>query len=223
MAILVFEEQTYTQARLDTLTGGLAATLATRGVRAGGRVALMSSTRPEFIIAVGAIWRLGAAAVLVSPSWRQGDVEHALAVSQPAHAVGDHPVLAELMPMLHLDELVPPPVPPPGRYRSQAGARSIAADDPGTGRPAGRSRSSTTRALSACTARPRPRYRPRSVAMMIFVTVARRDRPRRGARQVMRSADRHRADRAASAHWPYETDRTTARAVKCRRPHGERR
>jgi acyl-CoA synthetase (AMP-forming)/AMP-acid ligase II len=104
MAVLVFEEQEYSQARLDGLTGALAARLADRGVRAGDRVALMSSTRPELIIAVRALWRLGAAVVLLSPAWKRGDVAHALAVSAPTHAIGDHPVLAELMPMLHLDE-----------------------------------------------------------------------------------------------------------------------
>ncbi|ADP83394.1 class I adenylate-forming enzyme family protein [Pseudofrankia inefficax] len=104
MAILVFEEQEYSLARLDALTGALAVRLADRGVRPGDRVALMSSTRPEFIIAVRAIWRLGAAVVLLSPSWKRADVAHALAVSEPAHAIGDHPVLADLMPMVHLDE-----------------------------------------------------------------------------------------------------------------------
>ncbi|MBL7492833.1 AMP-binding protein [Frankia sp. AgB1.9] len=104
MAVLVFEEQEYSLARLDALTSALAARLADRGVRAGDRVALMSSTRPEFIIAVRAIWRLGAAVVLLSPSWKRADVAHALAVSEPAHAIGDHPVLADLMPMVHLDE-----------------------------------------------------------------------------------------------------------------------
>lgn len=108
MAVLVFEEQEYSQARLDALTGALAARLADRGVRAGDRVALMSSTRPELIIAVRALWRLGAAVVLLSPAWKRGDVAHALAVSAPTHAIGDHPVLAELMPMLHLDEPLDP-------------------------------------------------------------------------------------------------------------------
>jgi acyl-CoA synthetase (AMP-forming)/AMP-acid ligase II len=78
MAVLVFEEQEYSLARLDALTSALAARLADRGVRAGDRVALMSSTRPEFIIAVRASWRLGAAVVLLSPSWKRADVAHAL-------------------------------------------------------------------------------------------------------------------------------------------------
>jgi acyl-CoA synthetase (AMP-forming)/AMP-acid ligase II len=101
---LLFEDRTYPLPELDALAAGLAARLAGRGVRAGDRVALMASNRPEFVVAVLAIWRLGAAVVLLSSSWKRGEVEHALAITAPAHAVGDHPVLAELMPMLHLDE-----------------------------------------------------------------------------------------------------------------------
>jgi long-chain acyl-CoA synthetase len=64
----------------------------------------MSSNRPEFLVAVQAIWRAGAAAVLFSPAWKRTEAEHAMAITRPSFAVGDHPVLAELMPMLHLDE-----------------------------------------------------------------------------------------------------------------------
>jgi acyl-CoA synthetase (AMP-forming)/AMP-acid ligase II len=103
---LVFEETEYTYAQLHALAGGLAATLARNGVKAGDRVALMSSNRPEWVVAVQAIWRLGAAVVLFSPAWKQAETEHALAITNPEHAVGDHPVLADLMPMLHLDELI---------------------------------------------------------------------------------------------------------------------
>lgn len=106
--VLVFEEQEYSRLRLEALADGLAGTLTQHGVRAGDRVALMSSNRPEFVIAVLALWRLGAAVVLISPAWKRDEVEHALAVTTVAHAIGDHPVLAELMPMLHLDEPIVP-------------------------------------------------------------------------------------------------------------------
>nr|WP_079179075.1 AMP-binding protein [Streptomyces humi] len=107
-AALVFEDRGYSRAELTALADGLAGTLARRGVRAGDRVALMSSNRPEFVVAVQAAWRLGAAVVLLSPAWKRGEVEHALEITGPAHAVGDHPVLAALMPMLHLDEPIEP-------------------------------------------------------------------------------------------------------------------
>ena len=105
---LVFDEQKYSAARLAALAGGLAATLTRRGVKPGDRVALMASNRPEWIVAVQAIWRLGAAVVLFSPAWKRAETEHALAVTEPSHAVGDHPVLAGLMPTLSLDEPIAP-------------------------------------------------------------------------------------------------------------------
>ncbi|WP_280264358.1 class I adenylate-forming enzyme family protein [Nocardia wallacei] len=116
--VLVFEDDEYTFRRLDRLAAGLAVELGGRGVRAGDRVALMSSNRPEFVVAVLAIWRLGAAAVLLSPAWKRTEAEHALRLTRPVLGVGDHPVLAELLPMRHLDEpIVPadgePPKPPP--------------------------------------------------------------------------------------------------------------
>lgn len=107
---LVFEERHYTLPQLEALADGLATSLRERGVTAGERVALMSSNRPEFVVALHAIWRLAAVVVLISPAWKRHEVEHALALTSPAHAVGDHDVLAALMPMLHLDEPIVPGV-----------------------------------------------------------------------------------------------------------------
>ncbi|OBK78565.1 AMP-binding protein [Mycobacterium sp. 1164985.4] len=115
---LAFEQREYTLSQLDALSAGMAATLKSRGVRAGDRVALMSSNRPEFVVALRAVWRLGASAVLLSPAWRRTEIEHALALTRPAHAVGDHPLLAEIMPMLSLDDPIEP------------GQREVTAPDP---------------------------------------------------------------------------------------------
>ncbi|WP_396921131.1 class I adenylate-forming enzyme family protein [Mycolicibacterium sp.] len=105
---LAFGDRGYTLDELDALAGGMANTLSCRGVNPGDRVAVMSSNRPEFVVALRAIWGLGAAAVLISPAWKAAEVAHALALTAPAHAVGDHEVLAALMPMVHLDEPVIP-------------------------------------------------------------------------------------------------------------------
>ena len=107
-AALAFGDREYSLSQLDNLTEGISAALHRRGVRGGDRVALMSSNRPEFIAAVRATWRLGAAVVLLSPAWKRTEVDHALALTGAAHAAGDHPVLAGAMPMLHLDEPRPP-------------------------------------------------------------------------------------------------------------------
>ena len=57
---LVFEDRHYSLAELNALADGLAASLGGRGVTAGARVALMASNRPEFIVALHAVWRLAA-------------------------------------------------------------------------------------------------------------------------------------------------------------------
>jgi long-chain acyl-CoA synthetase len=105
---LVFEERHFTLPQLEALADGLATSLRSRGVTAGRRVAVMSSNRPEFVVALHAIWRLGAVVVLISPAWKRHEVEHALALTRPTHAVGDHEALSDLMPMLHLDEPISP-------------------------------------------------------------------------------------------------------------------
>jgi long-chain acyl-CoA synthetase len=105
---LAFEQRQYPRSELDALANGMATVLEHRGARAGDRVAVMSSNRPEFVVALWAIWRLGASAVLLSPTWKRTEVVNALALTTPSHAVGDHPVLADVMPMLSLDEAVNP-------------------------------------------------------------------------------------------------------------------
>lgn len=113
-AALVFEERRFSVPELDALADGWAATLAKDGVTAGQRVAVMASNRPEFLAVVLAIWRLAATAVLISPAWKRDEVDHALALTNPEHAVGDHAVLAGLMPMLDMDEPVAPAEPTAG-------------------------------------------------------------------------------------------------------------
>jgi acyl-CoA synthetase (AMP-forming)/AMP-acid ligase II len=109
--VLAFEGRRIRRAELDGLAADFAGALHARGVRSGQRVALMSSNRPEFVVALRAIWRLGASVVLISPAWKQGEVAAALDLTRPAHAVGDQPVLAGLMPMISLDDAVPPAEP----------------------------------------------------------------------------------------------------------------
>jgi long-chain acyl-CoA synthetase len=112
--VLAFEDRHYTLAQLNALADGLAASLTESGVTAGRRVALMASNRPEFVVALLAIWRLAAAVVLISPAWRRHEVEHALALTDPSHAIGDHEVLSQLMLMRHLDEPISPGKPVSG-------------------------------------------------------------------------------------------------------------
>src|SRR5664279_5350380 len=71
--------------QLDQLSAAFAQHLASHGVNRGDRVAVMMSNRMEFVVAVNAISRLGAAAVLLSPAWKATEVGHAVALTAPVH------------------------------------------------------------------------------------------------------------------------------------------
>ncbi len=112
--VLAFEDRRYRRSELDAAVNGFSAVLGRNGVRPGDRVALMSSNRPEFVIALYGIWRAGAAVVLLSSSWKRAELEHALALTAPTYAVGDQPLLADVMPMLSLDAPIAPQAEPVG-------------------------------------------------------------------------------------------------------------
>jgi acyl-CoA synthetase (AMP-forming)/AMP-acid ligase II len=80
---------TWSYAELDGRANAFARHLAARGVAAGDRVALMTSNRVELVVAVNAISKVGAAAVMLSPAWKAAEVDHALALTSPRHAVAD--------------------------------------------------------------------------------------------------------------------------------------
>ena len=83
------ERSTFRQ--LDGLANAFAHHLLAQGVGAGGRVAVMTSNRVEFVAVVHAISKVGAAAVLLSPAWKAVEVDHALGLTSPRHAVVDGP------------------------------------------------------------------------------------------------------------------------------------
>ncbi|HWF23557.1 MAG TPA: AMP-binding protein [Acidimicrobiales bacterium] len=89
-------DQGWSYRRLDELSTAFGGHLADQGVGAGDRVALMTSNRPEFIVAVHAVSKLGGATVLLSPAWKGRETEHALELTRPVHAVADGPATALL-------------------------------------------------------------------------------------------------------------------------------
>jgi long-chain acyl-CoA synthetase len=88
-AALLSGDDAWTFAALDRSADAFAAHLADRGVEAGDRVALMMANRVEFVVAVNAVSKLGAAAVLISPAWKHIEVAHAVDLTGPVHAVTD--------------------------------------------------------------------------------------------------------------------------------------
>src|SRR5215510_10000170 len=89
-------DESWTFRDLDGMANAYARHLTGQDVRAGDRVAVMTSNRVEFVAAVHAISRLGAAAVLLSPAWKAVEVDHALGLTGPGHAVADGPAVALL-------------------------------------------------------------------------------------------------------------------------------
>jgi acyl-CoA synthetase (AMP-forming)/AMP-acid ligase II len=91
-----FEDTDWTWQQLDAASNAFARHL--RGsVNRGDRVAIMSGNRPEFVVAVNALSKIGAAVVLLSPAWKQREVDHALQITNARYAVADeasYPVLA---------------------------------------------------------------------------------------------------------------------------------
>src|SRR5215510_8672438 len=81
---------------LDGLANAFTHHLAAQGVRPGDRVAVMTTNRVEFVAVVHALSKLGAAAVLLSPAWKAAEVDHALGITQPRHAVADGAAVALL-------------------------------------------------------------------------------------------------------------------------------
>ncbi len=66
----------------------------------------MLTNRPEFVVAVNAISKLGAAAVLISPAWKAFELDHALALTGPAFAIADGDGVALLAERLGADHTI---------------------------------------------------------------------------------------------------------------------
>jgi long-chain acyl-CoA synthetase len=90
---IVSGDNTWTFADLERSAGTFAGHLASTGVTRGSRVAVMTSNRPDFVVVVHAVSKLGAAAVLLSPAWKAREVDHAVDLTGPVHAVADGPAV----------------------------------------------------------------------------------------------------------------------------------
>jgi len=95
----------WTFADLDGLANAFARHLLATGIGPHDRVAVMTTNRPEFVIAVHAIGKVGAAAVLVSPAWKAVEVGHAVELTGPVAAVADGAGTALLADLLGADRV----------------------------------------------------------------------------------------------------------------------
>jgi len=108
---LRIDERVWTYSELDELVERCAAALAAAGVGPGARVALSAGNSPVFVAAVFAVARLGATIIMVSTSWKDQEVTHALVLTEPTHVVRDASGAADLgalapgIPILSIDDL----------------------------------------------------------------------------------------------------------------------
>lgn len=86
---LLAGESVFSYRDLDRDSNAVARYLATLGVRQGQRVGMMLTNRPEFVTTVYALTKLGAAPVLLNPSWKAREVKHALDITDARAAIGD--------------------------------------------------------------------------------------------------------------------------------------
>src|SRR6266702_6525362 len=77
-AAAYYFEETMTYGELDRKSTALAAALKERGVAYGDRVALYLQNIPQFLIAMYAIWKVGAIVVLCNPMFKQKELEYHL-------------------------------------------------------------------------------------------------------------------------------------------------
>ncbi len=95
---LAYRGRRWSAADLDGDVTALAAALAERGVRAGDRVGIHLQNVPAFPTTLLALWRLGAAGVLLNPMYRGRELHHLLADSGAVGVVAATHELPELRP-----------------------------------------------------------------------------------------------------------------------------
>jgi long-chain acyl-CoA synthetase len=75
----VFMGQSLSYRQVDELSDAFGAWLQARGVKRGDRVALMMPNVPQYLVALGAVLRVGAAVVNVNPLYTARELQHQLA------------------------------------------------------------------------------------------------------------------------------------------------
>ncbi|MEE6167371.1 MULTISPECIES: class I adenylate-forming enzyme family protein [unclassified Mycolicibacterium] len=85
-----------------------AATLRVHGVRPGTVVAVMLPNRTEFVVALFAAWRLGAAVTPISPTLVPAEVAYQVADAGSVVLIAERDVEADI-PVLHVDDLTSEP------------------------------------------------------------------------------------------------------------------
>jgi 3-oxocholest-4-en-26-oate---CoA ligase len=87
-------EKELTWGAFDELADRLAGYLAGHGIRAGNRVGLAAWNRPEYLVALCALFKLGATPVNVNYRYRAGEMRHVLANAEARGVIAEADLLA---------------------------------------------------------------------------------------------------------------------------------
>jgi acetyl-CoA synthetase len=89
-------------------SAGLSGALAARGVRRGDVVMTLVGSRPEWVLALLACWRMGAVALPCNPQLRRKDLELRVRAANPKLAIGEERYLGALpdgVPYMDMDDV----------------------------------------------------------------------------------------------------------------------
>ena len=103
---LIFGEQTWTYAEVDTLTDRLATNLLAQGLEPGDRVALHMSNCPELVFSYLGCFKAGAIAVPINPCMGPSEIEYFLQHSEARFYIGQPDLYQQVLSIRpHLPQL----------------------------------------------------------------------------------------------------------------------
>ncbi len=103
---LIFAEQTWTYAEVDTLTDRLATNLLAQGLKPGDRVALHMSNCPELVFSYYGCFKVGAIAVPINERMGPSEIEYFLQHSEARFYIGEPDLYQPVLPIRpHLPQL----------------------------------------------------------------------------------------------------------------------
>ena len=94
---IIFEERRYTYQVLNAWVNRMAHTFKVQGMGKGDVVALFIDNRPELLVCIAALAKIGAVAALVNTSQRGAALRHSLSVVNPVSVIVGEELFAELM------------------------------------------------------------------------------------------------------------------------------
>ena len=103
---VVAGDERLTFADLDRISEELAKALVARGIAKGDRVGIAMRNCPAWIVCYMAAIKAGAVATLINGWWQVGELQHALALTEPKLVIADEPRARRIAPIAAAGEVV---------------------------------------------------------------------------------------------------------------------